>query len=60
MKYVDYTKMSKKQRKTIDTKRRRMWSDIGRSNPATKIINSCKLYRRQDNFAAIRRSVYGE
>lgn len=33
-----YEKLSKKEQKKINTKRRRFWSDYGCASPATKII----------------------
>lgn len=38
MKYVEYTKKSKKEKKLINNAGRRLWSDYGLHSPISKII----------------------
>lgn len=40
--FVMYNKLSKKERKKIDTAKRRIWKDYGCQSPVTKVITGRK------------------
>lgn len=44
MNFVPYAKMSKKERKKIDSAKRGSWNGV---NPVTRIVENKKLYNRQ-------------
>jgi len=54
-KYISYEKLSKKQRRQIDSKRRVMWSDFGVESPQTKVMENKKAYSRPKSKAAAAR-----
>ena len=43
-KFVEYEKLSKKQKKEIDRKKRMGWGDV---IPVTKTVESAKIYNRK-------------
>lgn len=43
-KFVEYEKLSKKQKKEIDKAKRATWGDV---SPVTKRVESAKLYNRK-------------
>jgi len=45
--FVDYKKMSKKNRKKIDSAKRRLWSDFGVASPISRVHIDKKKEQRK-------------
>lgn len=46
---ISYEKMSKKERRKIDASKRSDWNGV---NPATRIVESKKIYKRKPKYPA--------
>lgn len=45
--FITYDKLSKKQKKKINTAKRRMWGDYGCHSPTTKVVADKKKQERK-------------
>lgn len=46
-KFIQYNKLSKKEKKKIDAAKRRLWSDLGLNSPISRVVVNKKKEQRK-------------